>query len=281
MKQFIYCLQKLFSDIFNILKALVAIPLFSSYSCVRKTTNVEDCLTVVGNGPSAKLVIDKCAKESCPERGDIMVVNFFGSDDSLFIVKPKHYLIIDSGFYENKIDHVKDKYNALVENLKKVNWPMNFYIPNHRRETIFIKEIIQNKYINICFVNTTPVDGPLWFRNFIYKKQLGMALCANVINAALFIGINSGYKNINVYGIEHSWLQLLFHDEHGYLCTRQSHFYKDDQITRLPKGSLGVSLQQIANCLKSYQLCEDYARSVGCHIINFTPNSFVDVFDIK
>lgn len=243
---------------------------------------------ICGNGPSLRAILDSGAKEF--EGSDVFVVNAFATDPAFFIIKPRHYVIVDPGAFENS-DHlsVVKLQNNLIAAIKKLDWKMTIYVSSYVRSSYLIRRIkeVCNENVDIMYVNTTPVDGPSFFRNFIIKTGLGMPKSWNVLNAASVIAINLGYKSIGLFGADHSWIKDIYVDEQNRLCARNTHCYSKDNKTAnddsyiMEKGALELGLLSFAMCLKSYRYIKDYAEKHNVQIRNCTKGSYIDVFDFE
>lgn len=233
---------------------------------------------LIANGPSLKEVFRDDI--GIFEGQDVFTVNLFYETRFFNEIKPGNHIIADSGFWNATEDpkvlaiHAKFK-----ENLLKVSWDMNLFVPYAGYP--IIKEILKaNDKITIIPYNHTPVYGSKRISHFLYKKNLGMPTPTNVLNAAIFMALNVGYKKLYLYGADHSWMKDLFIDEDNDICCFQNHFYDDEVIPyKMAKGSLGEGLNGIVGAFQSYKLLDDYSKSIDARIINKTKGSYIDVFD--
>ena len=280
------CIEKIENWLINILmivKSLFAI-MFYSNILGRRIVPMADSKSayLLGNGPSLRDVLDSNVLK---EVKNIFVVNFFSNDKSFFELKPENYVFIDSAIYRNEEDpFLSERRKYMINSFSQIDWEMNFYYPYHQRHSFFMKELkkINNNKFHLISFNTTPIDGPRWFRNIIYLLGLGLPMCYNVMNATVGLALNFRYRTIYLYGIEHSWLNQLYLNDKGQICSYNSHFYegsKEPKDTVLEPGSYEEGLRSFAECLKSYRYLEDFAKTIDCKIINKTKNSFVDVFE--
>ena len=116
----------------------------------------------------------------------------------------------------------------------------------------------------------------------------------NVLVGSLFLSIRMGYKEVYVYGADHSWLKDIFVAEDNMVYLSQKHFY-DNQVdssdhyagsNRRPMYStdknevrkLHEVLYKFTVTFKSYWELERYASKKAISINNCTPNSFIDAF---
>jgi hypothetical protein len=110
-------------------------------------------------------------------------------------------------------------------------------------------------------------------------NQTLLSNTANVLNAAIFVALNVGYKKLYLYGADHSWLKDLFVDQDNNICSYQNHFYDDNKIPyKMAKGSLKLGIQGIIDAFESYEILENYSKSINATIINKTQGSYIDIF---
>lgn len=235
---------------------------------------------ILTNGPSLKKVIEEEKEKSIFAGQDIFTVNLLYQTSFFHEIKPLNHIIADNAFWETpsdkRIEGIQERFR---ENLLNVNWDMNLFVPSMGFSRI--KRILNvNKFIRVIPYNHTPVKGFRTISQFLYKLNLGMPKPSNVLNAAIFLALNIGYKKVYIYGADHSWMKDLYVDEDNDICCYENHFY-DDRIEpyKMQKGSLESGLRGIVEALESYKILDFYARSIDSTIINKTKGSYIDVFD--
>jgi hypothetical protein len=122
------------------------------------------------------------------------------------------------------------------------------------------------------------------FFYWMYKKNLFTPRFQNVINAAIYLGINSGYKQIFLHGVESSEFVNYSVDFNNEVYLNTQHFYGESSINmtregRIEKGGFWRYLRYYTYMLESYSHLEKYSQYIGCEIINYTTNSFIDSFE--
>lgn len=243
------------------------------YSIMR--TNV-DC-TILANGPSLREAMNN--NEIRLDGVDVFCVNSFAETYLFWTVKPKFYYLIDNEFFGPTKDRSKEQINRLNEALKKVDWNMYLCIPSHANNGGVIKEI-KNKKISILRWNTSSTDGFDWFCNFVYKTRMGMPECMNVVNFAIMSGINMGYKNIYLYGIDHTFSSQLYVNDENVVCSREQHVYNEKPVIfELPETSMTRILHNMSRAFYIHEKLQKYSKRVGVRIINCTRGSFVDAYE--
>lgn len=264
------------------LVSVLSVFLFSSFSNKRKlkfipVKGVEKCL-ILTNGVSLKRVLD--SGEVDFSECDIFTVNLFYETNYFFDLRPTNHVITDNAFWDKTNDsRLLGIQKRFKEQLLKVTWDLNLFVPFHGANPI--KQILQeNKNIKIVSYNMTPVSGIKKIAHILYLLNLGMPKASNVLNATIFLALNSGYKSIHIYGADHSWIQDLFVDEDNDVCCFENHFYDNTRKPyKLPKESLADGLRSIVEAFDSYKLLKDYSKSINSKILNKTKGSFIDVFD--
>lgn len=217
--------------------------------------------------------------ESLGSDADYMVVNSFVLDEAYKKVCPKYYVIADPNFFSVLHEVVEKIY-------KDTTWPMVLFVPQKNASQY---EVFGSENIRVLPVNTSPYVGPTQYRDICYDQNLAAPPIYNVLNMALYIAIYLGYKQIELYGVEHSWTRFITVGDDNKVYRYDSHFYdkeKAEQIVyqREVDGSfpmLHEILEEYASLFKTYWELRELAERRGCRIINCTKGSFIDAFDRK
>lgn len=239
--------------------------------------NPEKALLILANGPSLKNVINDIIP--IKDNYDIRVVNDFCRYPAFFTLKPSSYVFADPLFFNDT-----PRAQEVLSLLAKVDWKMKMYVPYIYRKNISKK--INNTNIDIIPYHIMPYNGWKSLRTYLFKKGLTMPRPQNVAIPSLFIGINEGYKTIELYGVDHSWTMEIRVNDKNQVCLTDSHFYDESKVALKPflkyDGSeylMSDLLRDFAWMFDGYYILREYADSVGCRIINKTPNSFIDAFE--
>lgn len=232
-------------------------------------------LIVMGNGPSLNDTISHHLDTLI--ENDTMAVNFAALSDAFFKIKPKWYVLADPLFFSNS---ESANMQRLRESLKCVTWPMTLLVP-HGSDT---SHLTDNGNILIMTFNCNGIEGFSFFRNFAYRRRLGMPRPRNVLIPAIMCGLWLGYDTIDIVGADHSWMQSIGVDDQNRIISVQPHFYQDDKSeqTRVNTEYADYHLHQIVHsfyvAFKSYHDIAAYANHIGSKIYNCTPVSFIDAF---
>ncbi len=240
-------------------------------------------VSVFANGPSLKDVLPRLKTEQFAN-SDFVVLNYFAETEVFWQIKPQHYCLADPAFCRPIF--LVERTKVFFTLLEKVDWQMNVYVPT-REVSSFIKfSGIQNKNLNIISVNSEGYKGFPSLRNWFYKKGLAVPVFQTVAIMAIYVAINSGYTEIDLYGVDHTFFDSLCVDENNHLCNRETHFYDNGKVELKPvvlddEGHIFKISQfvlAIGKMFKSHDLLADYARYMNVKIINCTTGSMIDSY---
>lgn len=278
-KKLFFILQCLTETIISLTLAIFS----SSFSIARrlkklsKFQNNTTCY-VLGNGPSLanelknnlKLFIDN----------DVLSLNYFSNTKHFNLLQPKYYVLLDyicfDLFGDGKVNN-----ELQIDNFNKIDWEMILFVPVSQKKSFFLTHI-KNTKINIVFFNTTRIIGGERFRNFFYKHNLGIPSSINVSLPSILLMINLNYKNIYLYGLEHSWLKTLFVNENNLVCEDDRHFFdKNTSNVRVNRGPMNKLMMQYYTVFNAHMLLQEFAVYKKIQIINCTKDSFIDAYKRK
>lgn len=264
--------------------SILSVVLFSTFNGnkyfqrQKKMRNKDDECFILGNGASLTYYLENNKEK----RQNVFVVNFFGITEYFRELKPDRYIVLDNiliGRAEREFS--VEKVKRLYEEIQKVDWPITFYFPSNGDLDI-IHKLKKNNNITIVIYNMTPVTGFKFVRHWIYRKSLGMPLPQNISNAAIFCALNSGFKKIYLYGVEHSWMKSFDVDPETHkIYMNDGHFYQKDELYWFNRGEYKNRLLDVYKAMESHFLLREYADSIGAKVINKTPNSFVEAYEFE
>jgi hypothetical protein len=293
----IYSLKKIFekikqwaADFFNVFLSLIKIVVLSKLKVnIPQTTN--DTVIVLGNGPSFKESLLK--NPDFFKNKDFVCVNNFPSTPEYDLLEPSACVMLDDGYFpKDKTKLSETAINTINNLITKTTWELTLFLPQLSKHSEYLKEIpAKNKNIKLCYFNYTIVEGFDWFKHWIYKKNIGMPQCQNVVAASACLALNMGYKTIELIGVENSFFKNIIVDENNILYLEHFHFYSDKSkkhITRaykMPGMTESINMSEFlmlgVKTFKSYYSLEKYARYLGKKIYNLTEDSYVDAFERK
>ncbi|WP_459816514.1 6-hydroxymethylpterin diphosphokinase MptE-like protein [Geotalea toluenoxydans] len=245
-------------------------------------------LCVLGNGPSLNHNLINNI-DFITSRVSICV-NDFISSDFFYTIKPSYYLLLDPAYWRHdSISEYIEIRNSIFNRLNQnVDWCLTIIIPSIGKKELDWESIFdQNKNLKVAFINTTPISGYECVRHFLYKYQFGMPHAQNVLVAALFIGINLGFKNIFLLGADHSWHEELFVNNDNVACMKDRHFYDNGEVKGVPFPmyhdsseipKLHIIFDAFAKMFEGYHYIENYANYRGVQIYNASNKSYIDAF---
>jgi hypothetical protein len=256
-------------------------------------------LIILGNGPSLNELLKKhkIVLESTPK----LAVNFFARTEEYITLKPAYYVIISPEYFrrESKKEWAQDRNHTLQTIADKTTWPMMLLLPNVAKNHPLVKSYFGNhSSIQIRYINTTPVEGFKWFRHSLQTANLGIPRPHNVLIPSIWFAIKSGFKTVYLFGADHSWLKDIWVNDHNEVLLSQKHFY-DNQTTKEKSDKnkptpqpmyhgtsartrrLHEVLHKFMISFEAYWSLRDYAESQGTHVINMTPDSYIDAFARK
>jgi len=288
-------LKKIYFFILGLVQTIVSILLIIVFNRPGSTCQLRrikkqqkgNTASILASGPSAREIVEK--RKDLLLETDILVLNNFANQEVFFQLKPKYYIIVDPAYFDDNFiyeglaeksgntDRTQEK--MVIENLKKVDWPMTLFLPSNRKARKAKHLFLENPKIKTVFFNATKVVGFTRFQNLMYGLGQGVPSSRNVIIPAMILLIICGYKKVLLYGCEFSWTKTMDVDlENGMMFFNDRHFYSKDEIRYFGKGAYLWWLEGIVECLKATNSVACFAESKGIQITNRTKGSFIDSF---
>lgn len=243
-------------------------------------------MAVIATGPSLKEEMPYILEQVYRRNTDFLMLNFSAFDPLFFELMPKHYCLADPMYFKNSWrDEEVFRFFDILNT--KVDWDMTIYVPADCRDGFIDFSKISNKHISILGINTIEYSGFESCRHYFYRKGLASPPPQTVTNMAVFIGIQKGYKNMDLFGVDHTFLSSLKINEKNQLCQIYYHSYDKEKpeykvIYRTDNNEVWRCGEYIIACGKmfvSHDLLADYANKVGCHIVNHTKCSMIDSYE--
>jgi hypothetical protein len=231
---------------------------------------------VLGNGPSCHDTF----KYNPYSSDKIMAVNFIALTDYFFEYKPHFYVVIDPDHLANN----SEKSIALYAALGKVDWDMLLFVPLAYRGKL--EELVCNKYVSLKFINFNYLPGKSNVVFRLYQKNVATPRFQNVVVACLYTAINLGFKEIKLHGVETSEFQMFEVNQRNEVLLNTVHSYGKatrnlTEEGKVLKGEFWRYLRLYTYMLEGYSQIRAYSDFVGCKIVNYTKQSFIDSFDKK
>ena len=235
-------------------------------------------IKIFGNGPSLKNEALNIKDDS-----DYCCVNHSLMSDFFFKIKPKYFVTVDPMFF-TKYFLCEEEY---IHRLLNIDWNVIWFVPYANYS--FAKSLVKsNKNILVKWHPSgikINMNIPR-IRDIFFKYGIAAPPAQNVLVAAIYDLIMDGYKQIELYGVEHSWLNLLSVDKENRVCLKDVHFYDNKEVQlkpwyRIDGGifDMPTLLSTLAITFGAYHDLQRFSTYIGgIEIVNMTPNSFIDAF---
>ena len=237
-------------------------------------------ISVLGNGPSLKAFIET---HNVLDK-DAICVNFSPLTDAFYVIRPKYLVLIDPEFYNVSNESVMSLSEAIRT---KVTWEVTIITTKAHLQKA--ASLYGGKNIRFESLPQIPFEPRtkrfIEYRNRMFRKGITMPSAQNVAIAAIFMAINSGYKQVNLYGLEHSWLKDTYVSENNIPCLKDEHYYGTQDVPwAFNSDGTPWKLYQLMEALglvfKGYIDLQVYADYLGdVKIINKTKGSWIDAFE--
>lgn len=276
MINFLLSVQQSINRFINSILSLIKVLFLSDFSLkTAKATNTR--CGILGNGPSLKITLEQDVEFL--SQLELIAVNLFSTTKEYSQLKPANYLLLDWSFMNPDHWHGRTGLRGIVEN---TTWELNLFVPTKMlKSDYFRNELAQNPHIKPVPFNYTIVSGYTSLTYWFFKKGLGMPQSQNVLVATLFYALNMGFKEIYLFGADHSWHEMIKLDEDNNLVVSDTHFYgqKDYDIAVRETSYMSQQLFSLHKAFYGYEVLAKYAHSIGVKVYNASAKSYVDVFE--
>ena len=247
--------------------------------------NRNNCV-VLGNGPSLNDDIENIKNHR--NETDIICVNAFPLTDHFLYLKPEYLILMDTQWWRKDANNNALKWRKNLYNmLNSVNWKMQVIVSNNA-DISFVKSQIDNEYITVDKTKTVNLYRPLNSNAFKYYDTgyFGPPF-TNVLVFAIYNAVMAGYKEIDLYGADLSYLFLIDVDQKtNKVFIKNEYFYETGERQLLleheGKDARGSTMYEFiqaqASTYKSHELLYEYARNKGIQIINRSSYSTIDAY---
>lgn len=276
MINFLLSVQQKTIVFINSIISLIKVMVLSDFSLKTAKASNPRC-GILGNGPSLKTTLERDAEFLIGL--ELFAVNLFSITEQYTQLKPKNYLLLDWSFMNPDHWHGRTGLRGIVEN---TSWDLNLFVPTKMlKSDYFRNELAQNTHIKPIPFNYTIVTGFTGLTHWLFRHGLGMPQCQNVLVATLFYALNMGFKEIYLFGADHSWHEMIKLDENNNMVVSDTHFYgqKDYDIAVRETSYMSQQLFSLHKAFYGYEVLAKYARSLGVKVYNASVRSYVDVFE--
>jgi hypothetical protein len=257
----------------------------SKFSVRLPQATAKQCF-VLGNGPSLKTSIEENSDFLCSS--ELVCVNNFASTFAYEQLKPQNYVILDPAYYiaqqEDARADIKDTIEALC---KKTNWDVTIFVTQQARKAHYLNDLPKrNPHIKIIYFNYTIFRSFKTIQHWFYRHNLGMPQSENVLVTCIYLMLNRGFKEIYLFGADHSWHEQLQISDDNVMMRRDEHFYDTKPANYQPvidfvkQRSVPIyyQFQSLAKAFYGYEVLRDYAQSLGATVYNASIKSYIDAF---
>ena len=278
-----------FSNLFytfkSIIKIIVFHPLRNRY---KRRKEKKESVYILASGISLKYDISNYIQQLSGK--NLLVMNQFVFSDLFLLLKPKYYVLADPICWNNKAsdterDIVLKIINGLID---YVSWDITLFVPIPALKSERMKMFKKNSHIKLTGYSSISLYGFLFFQNFWYKKNVGMPSPQTVLNASIFLALNSGYKEIYLLGADHTWIKQLSVGFDGLIYNEDNHFYDKQKAKKVAiidgdnkDWTIEKWLLYVAKLFRSHYILKDYAKYLNVKIYNLTSDTMLDVYDRK
>ncbi|WP_198139801.1 hypothetical protein [Pedobacter sp. BAL39] len=220
----------------------------------------------------------------------VFVVNFFALSSEYQEIRPRYYVFADPTFWDTSISHeFQDRGTSVLELIKNTtDWELDIIIPYAaaKRFVAFFKD---KPNIHVYYFNLSTFDTDTRLDYSVYESGYGAPHIQNVLVLAVFASILAGFKEVNLLGAAHSWLEELRVNAENEVCLLDKHFYDDNQDVKLlpwKKIAGGIYkmheiLIDLSRTFLGYHKMQNFALHKGVKIYNCTEGSYIDAFPRK
>ncbi|SDK15617.1 hypothetical protein SAMN05421823_10217 [Catalinimonas alkaloidigena] len=270
--------------------------------------NADKCFLVM-NGPSLNKILNDAPSRDFLKRQTLWCANHFAASALYGEFRPAHYIFMDPLFWEYSEEdffrleelgveashpEVKKAFQRCGETLRAIreqtDWPLVLYVPYRAKNAPYFQRIAgTNPNVSVAYYNTTKLEGIEVVCRSLFRQGLGSPSLANVLAAAIFNGINAGFRTLYLLGADHNWVQNVHVGDDNLLYLRDEHYYDDraKQTARPVAAVVGGKIvytgmlsifESHYRLFRTYQRLQAYAEWQGCKIYNLSDPSLIDTF---
>ncbi len=235
-------------------------------------------LCIMGNGNS----LNRDLPGSRAVFNEYMVVNRFVLSPLYVSIKPKYYVLADPHFFESE-----EGSELLSQIAGQTTWTLHLFVPVDvfRKGTVQVK-LETNPRIRLHYFNTQIFRGFYTIRNLLYTEGLASPRVQNVVVGCLMIALRMQYKQIYLFGVEHSWIRNLRVNLNNEIYVNDDRFFENGKKkerlyvdTEYRPFLLHDLLRNFAYMFEAYFEIKALANREGATIINCTPDSYIQAFE--
>jgi hypothetical protein len=166
---------------------------------------------------------------------------------------------------------------------------MFLYVQYYAWKHITWSTKITNDNIKIIPFHSIVYNGYDTLRNWFFKHGLGSGNYGTVIQNGEFIGLNLGYKELYLYGVDHDFFTNLCVDENNQVCNVITYYYDNKPFLKPlchyyisgkeTRWTMSEYLQEKAILFRGHEIMRKYADYCSAKIYNGTKKSLIDAYE--
>ena len=277
-----------FENSLQSLVSVIKVILLSKFG-LSKFSNQKPNASILGNGPSLNQAL--ADNLGFLKETDIYCVNLFALSTVYASLKPQNYVLLDPAFFmfneqNDSRQDIKNTFDAIIQ---QTNWSMRLFVPFLSRNSYIIKKIKQERpNIQICLFNYTIVRGFPVFRHWFFEHNLGMPQCQNILAASLYVALLQDYKNVYLFGADHSWHEEIRITAQNEFEMRQIHFYDNESNVKYEKvidvrnnsrPKLHAQFLSLHKVFYAYEILGVFAKFRKINVLNASKKTYIDAFE--
>lgn len=250
----------------------------------------EDCV-ILCNGPSLNDTLNSGDLDFIKARKKFSV-NAMMHSECFQLLKPEYHVFADPFFWaKDVVEPHKSSFIKINEILSNVDWKMKVFMPKAAKDWNFFIDVPEkNKNVEIIYIETSMSSTQDEKTKFLsYRQNTSMPRVQNVLVACLYLATNMRFKNVYIFGADHTWHESIYIRHDNVLCYKYGHFfdgnneeepkpdYKD--INGTNPWTMAELFEAFSYKYKSYEELEKYSAYMGTKIYNASKISCIDAFE--
>lgn len=235
-------------------------------------------VNILANGPSLMIELEEALSHK--DRTNA-ACNLAAFSTYFQEIRPAFYFLADPAFFkQGSSDERISKLIFILNN--QVDWNMTLVVPINGFNVAL--QSLKNSFITIVPVPVVQYEGNAKKRIELLKKGECAPSFVNVTIFMEYFFLNMGYKNLYLYGVDHTFFDNMYINNNNEICIDDSHFYGKDPIVIKRIKSDGTRWK-LSDWIRDkyltfleHERMQKYAESLGAYIVNCTKKSLIDAY---
>lgn len=226
-------------------------------------------LSIVLNGPSVNWTIQYLNKDE----SDVMMANYAPLTPLFKELNPQYICFADTllGKYTKKNLMLRDE-------LKEAGDKLTIFLPHYLKD----KKIYSDKKLNIKYVYS-PKEIRRYdiFSYRFLEENIAAPVYYNVAVMCMYVGIQLGYKRINLYGADEDFMKELSVDKQNRVMRNSVHYYGKETFCENTYHKFDMEAMMYMGYMTFRELkkLKRYAIKEKVKIVNMSDVSWIDFFE--